>query len=122
MSNFEKYWLQSCVNQKIPPEIARDWLKTIQDKYNTESNRIYHNFNVLTKKCDFLHSLDTIGLVNFSDYLIFAIAFQYYHFDLKIDCSEKNCIAFRELCKNAAVDDVSYNKQSLNQFKIFIFT
>lgn len=107
MTSFEKYWLQSCDNRKIPPEIAKNWLKSIQTKYNTESNRIYHNFNVLIKKCDFLESLEKIGLVNFSDYLIFAIAFQYHHFDLKSNCNERNCIAFGELCNEAAVHDVS---------------
>lgn len=107
MSNFEKYWLQSCENQKVPPEVANRWLQCIQTKYNTESNRVYHNFTVLIKKCDFLDSLATIGLANFSDYLIFAIAFQYYHFDLKSDCSESNCIAFHELCNEAAINDVS---------------
>lgn len=107
MSSFENFWIKSCDNQKIPPELAKKWLKSIQTKYNTESNRIYHNFNVLTKKCDFLDSLNAIGLVNFSDYLIFAIAFQYYHFDLKTDCSESNCNGFRELCNEAAVSDVS---------------
>lgn len=105
MSSFEKFWLKSCDKQKIPPEIAKNWLKTIQTKYNTESNRIYHNFNVLTKKCDFLESLNTIS---FSDYLIMAIAFQYYHFDLKMDCSESNCSGFREFCNAAAVNDVSF--------------
>lgn len=108
MSSFEKYWLQSCDNQKIPPEIAKKWLKSIQTKYNTESNRIYHNFNVLIKKCDFFDSLEKIGLVNCSDYLVFAIAFQYYHFDLKTNCNELNCIAFRELCNEAAINDVSH--------------
>lgn len=106
MSSFEKYWIKSCDNQKILPEIAKNWLKSIQTKYNTESNRIYHNFNVLTKKCDFLDSLK--GLVNFSDYLIFAIAFQYYHFDLKTDCNELNCTGFRKFCNEAAINDVSF--------------
>lgn len=109
MSNFEKYWLKSCDNQKIPPEIAKNWLKSIQTKYNTEPNRIYHNFNVLLKKCDFLDSLNAVGLVDFSDYLIFAIAFQYYHFDLKTDCSESNCNGFREFCNEAAANDVSFH-------------
>lgn len=108
MSNFEKFWLKSCDNQKIPCEIAKNWLKSIETKYNTESNRIYHNFNVLIKKCDFLDLLCTNDSIKtFGDSLIFGIAFQYYHFDLKTDDSERNCIAFRQLCTDASINDVS---------------
>lgn len=107
MSVLDKFWFQSCENQKISHEIANSWLQTIQTKYNTESHRIYHNLNVLTKKCDFLHSFGES--LNHSDYLVYAIVFQYYHFDLKSDYSEKNCTAFREFCAEARVDNVSFN-------------
>lgn len=105
MSTFEKLWYQSCENQKIPQETTKVWLNNIQKKYNTESHRIYHNFNVLNKKCDFLLSLGSS--VQFSDYLVFAIVFQYYQFDLNTDCSAANCMIFREFYKSSGVDNVS---------------
>lgn len=106
MSNFDQFWFQSCENQNISHDSAAKWLNSIQTKYNTESHRIYHNLNVLTKKFDFLNSIGSS--VNYSDSLIFAIVFQYYNFDLKSsDCSEQNCTAFREFCCDAHFDNVS---------------
>lgn len=107
MSSFEKLWYQSNENQKIPPDIAKRWLNLIQTKYNTEPHRIYHNLNVLNKKCEFLLSIESS--IQLSDCLIFALVFQYYHFDLKSDCSERNCTAFREFITEAAIDNVSCN-------------
>lgn len=106
MSNFEQIWFQSCENQQISHDIANKWLKSIQTKYNTESHRIYHNFNVLVKKLDFLKSIES--LVDYSDFLIFAIVFQYYNFDVQnSDSREKNQIAFREFCDEACNTNVS---------------
>lgn len=105
MSTLEKLWYQSCENQKIPSETAKTWLSKIQTKYNTESHRIYHNLNVLNKKCDFLLSLGSS--VQFSDYLIFAIVFQYYQFEMNTDCCALNCTAFHEFYNASGVDNVS---------------
>lgn len=105
MSGLEKLWFQSCENQKIPTEIAKTWLTQIQTKYTTETHRFYHNLNVLNKKCDFLLSIGSA--VEFSDYLVFAIIFQYYNFDLKTDCIEINCTTFREFLNAADTDNVS---------------
>lgn len=106
MSAFEKLWFQSCESEKIPTETANAWLHKIQTKYSTESHRFYHNLNVLHRKCDFLLSIEST--VQYSDYLVFAIAFQYYHFDLNTDCIELNMTAFREFYNSAGIDNVSY--------------
>lgn len=108
MSTFEKVWHESCENQKIPPETAKTWWNNIQTKYNTESHRIYHNLNILNRKFEFLLSLGSS--VHFDDYLVFAIAFQYYQFDLNTDCSASNCTAFREFYTASGVDNVSVIK------------
>lgn len=105
MSAFEKVWFESCKNEKIPTDTANAWLQQIQSKYSTESHRFYHNLNVLQKKCDFLLSIG--AAVQYSDYLVFAIVFQYYNFDLNIDCIELNMTAFREFCHSAGIDNVS---------------
>lgn len=105
MSTFENCWYQSCENQKITKETAKIWLNKIQTKYNTESHRIYHNLKVLNKKCDFLLSLGSS--VQFSDYLVFAIAFQYYHFEMNTDCSALNCTAFNEFYNASGIGNVS---------------
>lgn len=121
MSGLDEIWNKSCENQKISPEIANIWLKNIQRKYSTESHRIYHNLNVLNKKCNFLQSIGSS--VQYSDYLAFAIIFQYYHFDPKTDCTEINCTAFREFYNAANIDNVSLNtSQSNNQIARLITT
>lgn len=105
MSSLDKLWCQSTENQNIAPDIAKRWLHLIQTKYNSETHRIYHNLNVLTKKCEFLLSIGSS--IKYSDYVVFAIVFQYYHFDLKTDCCEKNCTAFREFIIETGVENVS---------------
>lgn len=105
MSSFEKLWFQSCVYEKILMETANAWFKRIQTKYSTESHRFYHNLNVINKKCDFLLSLRSD--VQYSDYLVFAIVFQYFNFDLTTDCTESNITAFRDFYNSTGIDNVS---------------
>lgn len=105
MSSLEKLWYQTTENQNISPEIAKRWLNLVQTKYNSESHRVYHNLDVLDKKCAFLISIE--ASLQYSDNLIFAIVFQYFHFDLKTDCSEQNCTSFREFVTEAGIDNVS---------------
>ncbi|XP_031620952.1 uncharacterized protein LOC116339297 [Contarinia nasturtii] len=104
MSGLEEIWNQSCENQNIPQELAKTWLNNVKTKYSTESHRIYHNLNVLNKKCDLLRAFGQS--VQYSDYLAFAIVFQYYNFDLKTDCSGTNCAAFREFYNAANIDNI----------------
>lgn len=101
-----EFWLKACENRKIPLEIAKRWLQTIQTKYNTEPHRFYHNVNILEKKCDFLFSLGA-SVPIYSDYLIFAIFFQYFQFDLKSESGDDNCKAFQEFYNATGVNDVS---------------
>lgn len=115
MSGLDKFWFQACENQKIPHDTANRWLHTIQTKYNTESHRIYHNPNVLRKKLDFLNVIEES--IDYSDYLVFAIVFQYYHFDLKSDCCDNNITAFREFCADAHINTVSSLNHSILPIK-----
>lgn len=105
-SSLHELWSKACDNEKINREISKRWLDTVETKYNTESHRFYHNANILYKKCDFLQSINSTS-VKISDYLIFATVFQYFHFDLKSECSEKNRDTFRQFYKEAGIDDVS---------------
>lgn len=116
-SGFQDSWTKACVHCKIPHDIAERWLNVIRTKYNTESHRFYHNSNILNEKCKFLLSLDSS--VQFSDYLIFALAFQYYHFDLKSDCCELNCTAFRQFFEETGIDDVSIGISNQNYYTTF---
>lgn len=100
------YWLKACENCKIPKNVADQWLKSIQQKYNSESHRIYHNRNILEMKFGFLSSLGST--ITISDYLIFAIVFQYFHFDLKSESNVANCEAFEHFYNESGVNDVSY--------------
>lgn len=108
-SSLSELWFEVCGKQKIPQETAKRWLDTIETKYNRESHRFYHNANILNQKCDFIRSLDS-SAIGIPDYLIFAIVFQYFHYDTKSECSEKNRNVFREFCTEAGIDDVSKNE------------
>lgn len=109
-------WLKACENYKIPNETATHWLNAIKSKYNTESHRIYHNLNILEKKCDFLLTLG--ASITYKNCLIFALCFQYYEFNLKTECSDANCKAFQDFYNESGIDDVSF---LLVKFKYFLF-
>lgn len=87
--------------------MADHWLNRILRKYDTESQRSYHNSQILRTKCELILELDALQHVKSIDSLVFAIFFQYYEFDVKSNCSDKNCDAFRQFCKEANVEDVS---------------
>lgn len=100
-------WNRTCENCKIPPSIAEHWLNRIRQKYDTESERSYHNSQILRTKSKLILELDALNQVKSIAALVFAIFFQYYEFDVKSNCSDINCNAFRLFCNEANVDDVS---------------
>lgn len=100
-------WNRTCENCKIPPSVADHWLNRILQKYDTESQRSYHNSQILRTKSELILELDALSKLEPFDSLVFAIFFQYYEFDVKSNCSDKNCDAFRQFCDEANVDDVS---------------
>lgn len=103
MSNsFQSVWHRTCDSLGIVRPIADEWLDKIQTKYNSESQRIYHNFGLLQFKCDFIESLKQISI---SNAVVLAIAFQYYNFDVKSDCSEQNLHVFKEFVNAADLSD-----------------
>lgn len=105
MSYFGKLWSKSCENYAVSKDVAAHWHRLIQTKYSTEPNRFQHNFHLLEKKCQFL--FDLRETITFADYIVFTLAFQYYHFDSNALCCEMNCSAFREFYGEAGINDVS---------------
>lgn len=100
-------WNQACENCKIPSYIAEHWLNRILQKYDTESQRSYHNSQILRTKSELILELNALNQVKSIAALVFAIFFQYYEFDVKSNCSDINCNAFRLFCNESNVDDVS---------------
>lgn len=100
-------WNRMCEKRKISPSIAHHWLNRILQKYDTESHRSYHTSQILRTKCELIHELDALNQIKSIDSLAFAIFFQYYEFDVKSNCSDKNGDAFRQFYTEANVDDVS---------------
>lgn len=98
---FQKLWHRACANSAIPSAIADQWFNTIVKKYTDEPQRIVHNLALLEMKCDFIDANQTN--ITISDAIIFAIAFQYYHFDAKGDCSADNFKVFDEFAKDAGL-------------------
>lgn len=89
----------ACNDYKVPPTVIDKWLDKLKEKYG-ESHRYYHNEeNMFSRKIHFLQ--------NSSNYVIFATIFQYYEFDSKKNCVEKNCDAFKEFIQDAGINDVS---------------
>lgn len=105
MSHFNKLWSRSCENYAVSKDVAMHWHHLIETKYSTESNRYQHNFHLLEKKCKFLYELRET--ITFADYIVFTLAFQYYHFDSNALCCDMNCSAFREFYGEAGINDVS---------------
>lgn len=100
-------WHKTCENCKISKSIADQWLNTIYNKYNTEPQRTYHNSKILCKKCEFLSTLSDLKQIEIKNYLVFAIFFQYFYFDVKSDSCKTNCDAFRLFYSEANINDVS---------------
>lgn len=105
MSYFEQLWAKSCERYDVSSDLATHWHKLIAHKYSSEPNRHQHNLNLLDKKCKFLCELQST--LHFSEYLIFTLAFQYYHFDSIKLCTEMNCAAFRQFYGDSGINDVS---------------
>lgn len=97
-SNERELWSRACRECGIDDETANSWLTKILNKYDTESERIHHNSKILRKKCDQIIELNANNSVSFSSALIFAIFFQYYHFNVKSACDDLNRNAFRSFC------------------------
>lgn len=100
-------WNRTCENCKIPASVADRWLNRILQKYDTEIQRNYHNSQILRTKCELILEMVALDRIKSVDALVLAIFFQYYEFDVKSNCSDKNCDAFRQFCDEANVDDVS---------------
>lgn len=106
-------WNRTCANRNIPNSIADHWLNKILQKYDTEIQRSYHNSQILRTKCELIQELHALNHIKSIDCLVFAIFFQYYEFDVKSNCSDKNGDAFRQFYNQTNVDDVSTINQRL---------
>jgi hypothetical protein len=97
-------WQEACNKYNVKPAIATGWWNKIDKKYS-EEHRFYHNQSqMLVEKAEFLHS-------DVSSTIVFATIFQYFEFDVKKNCIEANCKAFKEFIIEAElVDDVSTNE------------
>lgn len=96
----EDIWLRACQNLQIPDNVAQIWFVRIRDKLSNSSGRFYHNWKeLLIKKKDYLTDVNAN--------IVLAIFFQYYEFDGKRNCVEKNCLAFEEFCTEAGFANVS---------------
>lgn len=94
----DKIWLSTCNKLNVSDDIATRWLSKLQSKMSTETTRFYHNWNeLLERKAKFLSDIN--------QYVIIAVYFQYYEFDVKRNCVEKNCETFLEFCKDAHIED-----------------
>lgn len=98
-----EHWDTVCQTLGIPIPVSTIWFEKLATNYN-QSNRYYHNTNILKCKLD---ALKDHGYQPIQSHLIFAIFFQYYQFDVKRNCCTENCEAFRSFCRDAALDDVS---------------
>lgn len=106
-----KHWDTVCQTLAIPIPVATIWFEKLATNY-TQSNRYYHNANLLTCKLAYLNDhVMANGCQSIQSHLIFAIFFQYYQFDVKRNCCAENCDAFRGFCRDAALNDVSTDTQ-----------
>lgn len=103
--NFEDMWRRACDHFNISSDVANRWHDQIKAQYNTEPFRAQHNLDLLDKKCEFLADMESVLLI--PDFVVFTLAFQYYHFNPHEIDTELNCTVFREFYTDAGIHDVS---------------
>ncbi|XP_055836812.1 uncharacterized protein LOC129905365 [Episyrphus balteatus] len=97
----EEIWMNACRKLEISDDIARTWYEKIRRKMVQGSGRFYHNWDeLLLRKKDYLDEMSSPSAT-----ILFAVFFQYYEFDGKRNCVEKNCEAFQEFCSEAGLKD-----------------
>lgn len=97
----EEIWMNACRKVEISDDIAHTWYEKIRLKMVQGSGRLYHNWDeLLLRKKDYLGEISST-----SSTLVFAVFFQYFEFDGKRNCVEKNCQAFDEFCVDAGLKD-----------------
>lgn len=100
----DETWMNACRKLEISDDIARTWYEKIRRKMAQGSGRLYHNWDeLLVRKNDYICKELTAP----SSTIVFAVYFQYYEFDGKRNCVEKNCEAFEEFCSDAGLKDES---------------
>lgn len=102
--NWHSLWQRVCDGVGVPAGVANEWLQKIQTRYDTEPQRFFHNSGLLELKCDGIALLDDGKGTAVPNQIILAFVFQYFHFDVKSDCSEKNAEAFAEFVNAAGID------------------
>lgn len=93
---FPTLWHRVCDNLNISRSIADEWLENIQTRYDGEAQRFFHNSDLLELKSDFILTDDVGKTIDYSNGILIAIPFQYYHFDAKSDCCDESLSAFKE--------------------------
>lgn len=93
--------MNACRNLEISDDVGRTWYEKIRLKMVQGSGRFYHNWDeLLLRKKDYLNEINST-----SSTLILAVFFQYFEFDGKRNCVEKNCEVFDEFCSDAGLKD-----------------
>lgn len=98
-------FLNVCKNLEIQEPVGRKWLDKIRTKLTTESQRHYHNWDIIDSKYKFVECLDNVCV-------LLAIFFQYFEFDVRRNCVEENCLAFEEFVNESGLNDVSMSMTS----------
>ena len=102
----ENLWHTICKKYNIPTDIISLWYQKLINNYS-DSKRYYHNDNkLMSKKIILMNNFKN----KINDFIIFAIIFQYYEFDVQHNCSEKNCNAFVQFLADSGINDVSSNQ------------
>lgn len=107
-------WDTVCQKIGVPISVATIWYEKLAANYN-QNTRHYHNEQVLKQKFiilkqNVISNSDNNDDIMLRSHVIFAIFFQYYHYDVKRNCSTENCQEFRNFYNNdAALNDVSRN-------------
>lgn len=105
MADFEKLWHRACDHFNVSSDVATRWHNRIRNQYSGEPVRAQHNLHLLDKKCKFLADLEDVLFI--PDFLVFTLAFQYFHFNPHEIDTELNCTVFREFYTDAGINDVS---------------
>jgi hypothetical protein len=96
-------FISTCAKHDVPSKTTNEWMADFQRRFQDE-NRHFHNVALVERK---LKLAEEIAGDEFNDALVFAIFFQYFHYDVKRDMKKENCDGFRLFIEQAGIKNVS---------------
>ncbi|XP_063701869.1 uncharacterized protein LOC134831952 [Culicoides brevitarsis] len=94
----EEIWSKVTSTLNLDATASQIWLEKLKERYNDTTVRHYHTEDEMLKS-------KLAYLVDQKPSVVLAVLFQYYELDSQGNSIEMNCQAFKEFCKDTALND-----------------